>query len=257
MMILNRTSRLLAATALTALALSACSVEMEIAVGDDDRIDVGGSGHIVTETRPVTGFTAVSLFTEGDVTIVQGETEGLTIETDDNLMEYLETNVRDGVLQLLVPDDSDVDLEPTRGIEYRISAVSLDAVRLYGAGSIDIYGLTADRLSVTLAGAGDIDIDGIEAREVDVALSGVGSVVLGGRVDSERLLLTGAGDIEAAGVAADEATVTLTGVGDIDVRATGRLDATLSGIGDVTYHDSPSITSSVTGLGSLTHVDDR
>ncbi len=199
----------------------------------------------------------MALYSVGDVTIVQGEAEGLTIATDDNLMEYLETTVRNGVLELRVPRDADVDLEPSDGIEYHVSVVALDAVGLYGAGSFDIDGVTADRLAVTLAGAGDIDIEGLDAREVDVTLSGVGSVVLGGRVETEHLTLTGAGNIEAESISASEAEVMLSGVGDIDVWATGRLDATVSGIGDVTYHDNPSITSRVTGLGSLNSADDR
>ena len=70
-----------------ALLLSACGFSI-----------IQGSGNIQSETREVSDFTAVDFSGFGELTIVQGDTEGLTIETDDNLHDHIEFNVIDSVL---------------------------------------------------------------------------------------------------------------------------------------------------------------
>ena len=55
---------------------------------------VSGSGKVTEEEREVSGFTGVELATIGNLTIELGERESLHIEAEDNLMRYLETEVR-------------------------------------------------------------------------------------------------------------------------------------------------------------------
>ena len=73
-------NRLCAASLAVLLVVSACGV-------------VGGSGKVETETRQVSGFTAIDLTGTGEVTIEQGETESLTIEADDNVLPALTSKV--------------------------------------------------------------------------------------------------------------------------------------------------------------------
>ena len=257
----NWMQRMLMLAVVTGLAVSACGTESVVtgAFGDagDARVKVDGSGRVVEESRPVAGFTAISLYSEGQVTIVQGDEETLTIETDDNMLEYLETTVTDGVLSIRLREDSRVDLEPTNGIRFDVTVLALDAVDLYGAGSFEIGDLTTDRLSLTVYGAGDIGIGNLQASELDAVLTGVGSVVVAGQVGRERLTITGTGKIDASAMSAEQATVGLSGIGDITVWATDRLDATISGIGEVHYYGDPSVTQSVTGAGRFRHLGDK
>ncbi len=255
----NWMQRMLLLGMLAGLAVSACGGEFAGASGDmgDARVKVNGSGRVVEETRPVTSFTGISLYAEGQVTIVQGDAETLTIETDDNLVEYLETTVTDGVLNILLRENTAVDLEPTNGIKFDITVVALDAVDLHGAGVFEIGDLATDRLSLNVYGVGDIEIANLEASELDVELAGVGAVVVAGQVGRERLTLTGTGKIDASAMSAEQATVGLSGIGDIALWASDRLDATISGIGEVHYYGSPSVTLSVTGSGRIRHLGDR
>jgi hypothetical protein len=50
---------------------------------------IEGSGQVRRESRVVGGFTAVNFSSFGELTLVQGDTEALTIETDDNLLPYV------------------------------------------------------------------------------------------------------------------------------------------------------------------------
>ena len=73
---------------------------------------IKGSGNVVTEERDVSGFDRVALSGFGEVIITQGDKESLTVETDDNLMRYIETKVRGGTLELGFTDD-DILLRPS------------------------------------------------------------------------------------------------------------------------------------------------
>src|SRR3954452_19692731 len=54
---------------------------------------VQGSGNLRTETRSVSGFTAVDLSEQGHLVIEQNGTEGLTITAEDNILPLLTSNV--------------------------------------------------------------------------------------------------------------------------------------------------------------------
>ena len=61
---------------------------------------INGSGDIVTESRDVSGFDKVALAGFGDVTIEVGDEESLTVSTDDNIMPYVTTEVKNNTLVL-------------------------------------------------------------------------------------------------------------------------------------------------------------
>ena len=63
--------------------LTACSLSSI----QDSGETITGSGNVVTENRPVSGFDGVSHTGIGRVIITQGEEESLTIEADDNILE--------------------------------------------------------------------------------------------------------------------------------------------------------------------------
>jgi hypothetical protein len=239
---------------LVAMVLSACDAESIVNDRDRDRIE--GSGRVVTENRPASGFSAISFFTEGSVTITQGDAESLTVETDDNLMQYLETTVTDGVLNIKVQENPRVDIDPSDGIKWEIAVVDLEAISLFGAGSVEVGGLTADELSITVAGAMDLVIDDLSTGDLDVAVTGVAEIVLGGDVRTANLTLTGAGMIDTSALSAQHASALVSGAGDILVWAIDTLEATVTGIGDIKYHGSPSVARVITGAGSIRSTGD-
>ncbi len=235
--------------AIAAMALAACDAESLRVDGDRDRIQ--GSGDMIEETRLVTGFTSISFFTEGSITITQGDEEALTVETDDNVMPYLETTVIDGVLTIRVQEGYGVDIDPSNGITWGITVVDLDSISLNGAGSLNMGEFTTDRLSLSVAGAMDVDIDDLNADALEVVVTGVGSIVLAGEVTAASLTLTGAGSIDTSDLSARQATALVSGVGDISVWAIDTLAATITGLGGIDYYGNPTVTRAGTGAGSI------
>ena len=234
----TKTTNFVGLLAVAVLLLSACSVTA-----------ARGSGNVVTEAREVSGFEEVALSGVGKVIITQGDEESLTIETDDNLMRYIKSEVRNGRLELSIAEDT-IPI-PSRSITYRVGVVDLTGLDSSGAGSFEIDGLDTDRLRVTLSGAGDIKGDSLSATDLVVTISGAGNIDLAGKVGTQEIDMSGLGNYSAPNLESQMASVRISGAGGAVIWAQDTLDVEISGAGNVEYYGSPSVNQDISGAGRV------
>jgi hypothetical protein len=135
---------------------------------------VQGSGNVTSETRDVSEFHGVDVSGVFEVEIVAQKDFGVQIEADDNLLEYIKTEVDDGIPRdLNDPQDQierhaeDQDLGPdidnlsTSGVA-KISLVDLKngglKVDSSGVSKMTLAGET-DKLVIDVSGAAKIDAE--------------------------------------------------------------------------------------------------
>lgn len=213
---------LLTLVGLLGLSLAGC-----VAVGGRERVQ--GSGTVTAEERDVAPFTAIDVSGIGELVIAQGEAEGLTVETDDNLHAVVVSEVRDGTLYLDFSSD--------------VTVVSLSRIT---------FTLTVRELErITLSGAATVRVQDLDGTQLTVDNSGIGAVIVSGAVQEQHVILSGAGSYDGAALASERATVDLSGVGSVVVNVRERLDATLSGAGSVEYIGTPEVHTSGGGLGTI------
>ncbi|NIO70352.1 MAG: hypothetical protein GTN71_15330 [Anaerolineae bacterium] len=212
---------------------------------------VRGSGSVVEEDRAVSGFTGVALLEGiGELTIKGGERESLRIEAEDNLMPYLETEVRNGVLEIDVQDG--VNLNPTRPVRFYLTVKELDTIVLSGSGDIEAPDLEAKRFSVTISGSGDVEMGDLSADILNVTINGSGNLdIAGGRVEEQDITISGSGEYQAGGLNSGSVEITISGSGNATIWATDSLDVRVSGSGSVNYYGNPRTTFSGSGSGKL------
>jgi hypothetical protein len=201
---------------ITALLLGACTA-------------VQGSGRVVTEERPVNGFSAVQLDGGGTLLITQGEAEALTISGDDTILPMIRSEVQGDTLMLGPPPGSSITFSSE--LIYKLTVTKLDAVTLNGSGNARADRLTTDHLRVVINGAGDWTATG--------------------SADALEVRITGSGSFDAPELASRTAEVEISGSGDVIVKANETLDARIDGSGSVRYAGSPKITQRVNGSGSV------
>ena len=188
-----------------------------------------GSGNLVAEIRDVSGFNEIVVLGSGNVIVDVTGSESLEVEAEDNLMEFLTTEVVGGRLELGF--ESGQLLSPRRDITYTITASQLTGVSIQGSGDIDATSIDTDTFSVEISGSGDVDTVGT-SDHLKVTISG------SGRFDGT--------DLEAA-----TGEVRVSGSGNVTVNVTDELEVTISGSGDVKYIGDPSLNSKVSGSGDL------
>lgn len=211
-----------------------------------------GSGKLITEERKVSNFDRVSLSGFGEVTIHQGETESLTVRTDDNIMPYIKTEVRNRTLELgFTPSGSRRSINPSDGIHFDLVVKDISRLDISGAGSVTIDSLTAEKLLIDLSGAGSLEISNLAADELVSKISGAGSVVVAGQVTGQELNHSGLGSYYAGDLESETALVTISGAGSATLWVRETLDVKVSGIGNIIYYGTPRVIQNVTGLGKV------
>jgi hypothetical protein len=213
---------------------------------------------MATQKRQVSNFHRVRLQDFGLLRVAQGTQEALTVEADQDVLDKVFAEVRDGTLVLRVGRDwlerLGVGLQTslTRPhIQYHLTVKELDELVLAGAGRVEASALTTPRLDVELTGAGDVSFQGLSADELRVTLSGAGRVEIAGKVNQQTVSMSGAGEYAASKLESQKARVTVSGAGSARVWAVESLEAMVHGLGSVEYVGNPTVKKNVSGLGGI------
>ncbi len=209
---------------------------------------VRGSGDLVTESRNVSGFDRIAVSGSGEVIITQDGTESLTVETDDNVIEYITTEVKGRTLELGFKDT--VLAWPTR-LTFNLHLKDLAGLDISGSGDMEAESIETDRLEIRTSGSGDVQIESLTAGDVEIRISGSGDIELAGEAAGQDITISGSGRYRAGELQSQQVDVSISGSGDATVWAAESLDVNISGSGSVTYYGRPSLSSSTSGSGEI------
>ncbi|MGD2157254.1 MAG: head GIN domain-containing protein [Anaerolineales bacterium] len=234
-----------------ALSTLACSIN----IGGVNLRSVKGSGEVVTEERSVSGFSELILSGIGKMIIELGDEEALTVEAEDNFMEYIETDVRGSTLEIGIREG--VSLQPTEGVTFYLTVTELDEIVVSGLGDVQMPELETNRFHVVISGGGNVDIERLDAGDLDVEISGLGDLTIeDGQVDEQDIIISGGGNYNAEDLQSELVRVNISGLGSATVWAEDLLDVNISGGGDVEYRGNPSVDQSVSGLGNIKKIEE-
>jgi hypothetical protein len=199
------------------------------------RKSVHGNGNVVTKERTVENFTGIKVSTGIDVYLKQGDNEKVSVEADENLQDYILTEVKNGVLHVYTETN-------IREAERKRVYVTMKEVRSVSTSSAgDIYGETpikGDKIDITASSAGNIKLE-LTAKEIKVDISSSGDMDLKGEADILDADLSSAGDLKAYDLAVREANVSVSSAGDADINVSEKLIARASSAGDINYKGNP------------------
>jgi hypothetical protein len=203
-----------------ALFLSSCVKEV-----------IRGRGSIVTQERPVSGFTKVKITGSTDITIVQGSSFKVAVSDYENLVDDIETSVIGDELRVGYRKHTLV----TRGnSKATITMPSLKGLRVDGSGNFAVNGpfTLTGLFSIEINGSGNVSIADATAEDADIHVSG-------------------SGDINAFGLQCNIAKVKIDGSGNTELTVNKQLDVRINGSGDVYYKGNASVNASINGSGKV------
>lgn len=215
---------------------------------------IKGNGNIITENRNTGSYEAIYIAGSFDVELVDGKEGELTLKGEENLLEYIVTEIKDG--KLVIKVEKGVNLSPSswkQGIFITVPVESVDAVTLSGSG--DIVGkktIETDNFKTDISGSGDISLS-VKANSVKATISGSGDITLNGKTTDFEVRVSGSGDVNAYDLSALNVTANVSGSADIEVTATEMIQARVSGSGDISYRGNPKkIDTKSSGSGDIT-----
>src|SRR5450759_4758949 len=138
---------------------------------------VRGHGHVITKERKTDSFTGIKVSSGIDVYLKQGNNESVSVEADENLHEYILTEVRNGVLNVY----SEYNIRDAEKKRVYVTIKEVNSIKTTSAG--DVFGeslINSDRLELSASSAGDIKIE-VNSKNLDVDISSSGDINLKAR----------------------------------------------------------------------------
>jgi len=215
-------------TAFVILVISACS-------NGQIRKTVYGNGDVITKERKADSFSGIRVSTGIDIYLTQGNNESLSVEADENLHEYIVTEVKSGVLHVYT------DANIRKAERKRVYVIMKDVNSISASSAGDVIGETpvkTDRLKLSASSAGDIKLE-VYANSIDANISSSGNITLTGEADMLEADLSSAGDLNAFNLDVREADVSASSAGDADVNVSEKITARASSAGDINYMGNP------------------
>lgn len=224
---------------------------------NDDRMD--GSNHTVSEIRQVSGIRSVFLDNQGDLSIMLGDTESLVVEAEDNLMPYIQTEVRDGELHIY--NEGRLWFRNRQPIRYFLTVKSLEGIEIGSTGSVDAPDIQTDRFEIGIHSTGNLNMGTLAAGAVDISITSTGDVMMrrldadrldvriastghvsirDGHVYNQEIRISSTGNFEAMDLDSDVAEVRLSSTGSAFISVNDHLEARLNSTGSVHYRGAAS-----------------
>lgn len=186
-----------------------------------------GSGQVVSKAIAISGAQTLEIDAPISLTVRQGSTPSLTIEAEDNIVDFVTTTNEDGVLSIKTTGS----YRSRIGMKGVITLPDMQTVAITSSGSAELEGWRAPRLSMVIGGSGDI--------------------VLNGAVDTIKALIGGSGEIDFSSADVSEADVMISGSGDVRTGSMDRLAVDVNGSGTVRSGDLGSLRAAVNGSGDI------
>jgi hypothetical protein len=211
-----------------------------------------GSGNQVTETRRVGDFSKLDISGSYKVVIKQDTAATLSITADDNLMQYIKTDVSGGKLYI----HSSHSICSSGTFVLKITLRDLSLIKSSGAVDITSDGkITTKDIELDLAGASKITMD-LNAANVSTRGKGLTDLNLTGQASSHNVELTGSGQLNALDFVVSDYRIETHGASHCKINVLNQLDVNSSGASDVEYRGNPAhVNNNKSGASSLKKID--
>jgi hypothetical protein len=213
---------------------------------------VTGSGKIVTQDRPVAPFHAVSVSAGLKAQLHRGATTKVTVRADDNIVDQIETVVKDGRLEVH-PKGSNSFNNTT--MEVDITVVGLDALESSGGTEVKGDGLAGAKCTLRLSGGARVELSGMSCERLDVDASGGAELKLAG--SAKQLTLGASGGVALETRSLDVKTAKVDASGGVTGRlaVADTLEGSLSGGVSLKVKGHPKSNLSASGSAHATFED--
>lgn len=206
-----------------------------------------GFGSTTTEELNITDFTGIKLNIDAQVYISQGEVQEVLVKGQRNIIDELETRVRNDIWEI----EFDDCIENSDVLRIFITTPNLNFISNSGSGKIqseDI--LKIDNLEIRNDGSGDTELS-LEAAVTHIRNTGSGKIEIEGISTTLDADINGSGDLEAFDLLVKDAQVEVDGSGDAQVHVTDFLEIRIEGSGDVYYKGEPDLKITTRGSGKV------
>ncbi len=215
---------------------------------------IKGNGNITSINRTTSEYNTVNFAGSFDYILVSGKEGNIKIEGEENLLQYIITEVKNGNLTVTTQKNINLQTSNNKTIKITVPFEEITAATLAGSGDLWNESLiSTPNFTTTLTGSGDVKLE-IKANTINASVQGSGDLVLQGKTDTLKVSVIGSGDFKGFDLEATDVDVSVNGSGDAKINCHGHLQARVNGSGDIQYKGNPKTEDSkVAGSGNISN----
>ncbi len=228
---------------------------------------VKGSGKITTEERSIADFEKIKVSAGINVLFTVGP-KALSVTADDNLHEYIITEVSNGTLK--IGRKQNVNFKKFKKMELHVRAPHLSAISTSSGArfeskdviknaEVDVSASSGSDLAAIIQ-AKEMDISSssgskmdlrISSDTVDVSSSSGSNIDLDGRVRNIEMKASSGASIQAKELQSENCDAQASSAGAISISVSKHLDGRASSGGSIRYNGNPEVNRSVSSGGNV------
>jgi hypothetical protein len=224
-----------------ALFLSSCAFDINF--GDGKK----GNGVIAEDRREITEeFTVVSASEGLDVYITQANEFEITVEADENIIDLIGTDIKDGKLKIHA-------IENIGRATKKIYVSLPDITGLESSSGADLIGksiIESDKIVLGASSGSDLQVE-LNADEVDANSSSGAAIKLSGEANLLNASASSGSDIRAKDFKVQTCSAEASSGADISVNVSESLIADASSGADISYTGEASVQKNKSVSGSI------
>ena len=200
-----------------------------------------GKGIDKTENRTASNFKGIKVSSGIDLYITMGDAEKVTIVADDDIINDIITEVKDGMLNIYVKQHNwfNLSVNQTRKAYVTIKEIN----RIDASAGSDVKSentLSGDELKVDASSGSDVKID-VYFKNLSLDLSSGSDAYVSGKVKILEADASSGSDIKAEKLESKICKVSVSSGADATVNVTDELYAKASSGGDIKFFGNPSV----------------
>ncbi|MEQ8623726.1 MAG: head GIN domain-containing protein [Vicingaceae bacterium] len=211
------------------------------------------TGEIVLEQRQIPSFESLELHDRINLFVSFGTEISLTIEAGENLLEHIETEVKNNILIIKNNNRCNWVRSFKKEMNVYLTAPSIKGINHFGSGELRFRDtLTRERFTFNMYEASGDGYLLLNTQQAELKThTGTGTITAKGKVDYLVAFVGGNGFVDASAVEGKRGLAVAVNTGYIRINVSEELEATISGTGNIEYYGNPVIDLSDTGGGKL------
>ena len=192
-----------------------------------------GSGNIISKTMSVGNFTAISATGDVHVNFQNGPQRSVVVETDDNIMPYVEAETEGNTLKIRLKKINNL-----RNSTVNVNVTSPDVTGFNSSASAEIISKTvitsSGKLELRASSGSKVNLQ-VDAPSVDAEASSGGNVIASGRTKDVMASASSGSNLNASALRAENADAHASSGASVKVSASISIQAEASSGGTVKY----------------------
>lgn len=211
------------------------SFTMRCSFGDQ----IQGNGNIVKKTVAVNGFNSVSVNDAIRVQIIQSQSSKVIVESDSNLLNYIDVNVASGGKLVIKRKNIKQSIRFSKLIVY-VYTPKLSSIEVNDACSMNIDKFKSNNLQVVINDASQLQ-GNLECESLAIKLQDASKLILSGKAQSCDFDINDASSMEAQNMVVNNATIKLNDASSATINVVDMLSCDVIDASHLSYKGNPKI----------------